>query len=153
MSTMVLLAVVTLAYVGYNLFIKASGDHIPAGTTTTVLGAMLLQAAALATSAFYLVFLGVQGGHTFRLSTPSVLLALASGVCIAVAEICYLHIFSGPRTLPASVVIPTVVSGTVVITLIVSVFVFQERPGVLQFLGAGMVAAGIAVMYAGQRAT
>ena len=36
MSMWVLLAIVTLAYVGYNLLIKVSGNHVPADATTTV---------------------------------------------------------------------------------------------------------------------
>ena len=46
--------------------------------------------------------------------------------------------------------IPTVVTGTIVITLIVSVLVFQERLGFLQVAGAVMIAAGIICMFAGR---
>ncbi len=150
MSMMVLLAIVTLAYVGYNLLIKVSGDHVPAEATTTVLAAICLQTGALLTSAAFVAVLGIQGGHTFRLSLPSYLWALGAGLCIGIAEIGYLAIFGGSDTLPASVVIPTVVTGTVVITLVVSVLVFQERLGFLQVAGAAMIAAGIICMFAGR---
>ncbi len=150
MSMMVLLAIVTLAYVGYNLLIKVSGDHIPPEATTTVLAALCLQTGALLTSVAFITVLGIQGGHNFRLSLPSYLWALAGGLCIGIAEICYLTIFGGSDPLPASVVIPTVVTGTIVITLIVSVFVFQERLGFLQVAGAAMIAVGIICMFAGR---
>ena len=152
MSMTVLLAVVTLAYVGYNLMIKVSGDHMPPEATTTVLAAFSLQAGAMLTSVVFFVYLGIQGGHTFRLSMPSYLFALAGGVCIGIAEICYLYIFGGPRPLPASVVIPTVVTGTIVITLIVSFLVFHERLSLVQLAGAAMIVGGIAVMFAGRNA-
>lgn len=150
MSMMVLLAIVTLAYVGYNLLIKVSGDHVPAEATTTVLAAVCLQTGALLTSMVFITVLGIQGGHTFRLSLPSYLWALGAGVCIGIAEICYLTIFGASNPLPASVVIPTVVTGTVVITLIVSILVFQERLGILQVAGAALVVAGIVCMFAGR---
>ena len=152
MAMMVLLAIVTLAYVGYNLLIKVSGDHMPPEATTTVLAAFCLQFGALISSTVFLAFLGVQGGHTFRLTVPSYLFALAAGLCIGVAEICYFYLFSGPKALPASVVIPTVVAGTVVITLAASYVVFRESITLLQLAGAVLIAGGIVVMFAGRRA-
>ena len=150
MSMIVLLAIVTLAYVAYNLLIKVSGDHVPAEATTAVLAAICLQAGALLTSLTFLTALGIHGGHTFRLSLPSYLWALGAGVCIGVAEIGYLTIFGSASPLPASVVIPTVVAGTVIITLIASVLLFQERLGPLQMAGAAMVVVGIVCMFVGR---
>ncbi len=150
MSMMALLAIVTLAYVGYNLLIKVSGDHVPGEATTTVLAVICLQTGALLTSLAFLTVLGIQGGHAFRLSLSSYLWALGAGLCIGIAEIGYLTIFGSANPLPASVVIPTVVTGTVIITLIVSVLVFQERLGPLQIAGAAMVVAGIVCMFVGR---
>ena len=123
-----LLAIVTLAYVGYNLLIKVSGNHVPADATTNGVAAICLQTGALVTSAIFAATLAFQGGQTFRLTVPSYAWALAGGLCIGIAEIAYLTIFSRSDPLPASVVIPTVVTGTVVVTLIVSVFVFGGTP-------------------------
>ncbi len=150
MSMMVLLAIVTLAYVGYNLLIKVSGDHVPADATTTVFAAICLQAGALATSFVFAATLALQGGQTFRLSVPSYAWALAAGLCIGIAEIGYLTIFGRSDPLPASVVIPTVVTGTVVVTLVVSVVVFGERLGTLQLAGAAMIVGGIVCMFVGR---
>jgi len=149
-----LLTVVTLAYAGYNLFVKVSGGHVPADTTSTVLATLCLQLGALATTAVFLAFLTVQGGHVLRLSGQAYLYAVIAGLCIGVAEICYFYIFGGIggiRPLPANLVIPTVVTGTIVITLIVSFFVFRERLTMMQLLGAALVVGGILVMFAGQK--
>ncbi len=153
MSMWVLLAIVTLAYVGYNLLIKVSGNHVPADATTTVFAAICLQTGALVTSAIFAATLAFQGGQTFRLTVPSYAWALAGGLCIGIAEIAYLTIFSRSDPLPASVVIPTVVTGTVVVALIVSVFVFGERLGTLQLAGAAMIVGGIICMFVGRAGT
>ena len=150
MSMLLLLAIVTLAYVGYNLLIKVSGDHVPADATTTVFAAICLQTGALATSAIFAAILAFQGGQTFRLTAPSYAWALAAGLCIGIAEIGYLTIFGRSDPLPASVVIPTVVTGTVVVTLIVSVFAFGERLGTMQLAGAAMIVGGIIFMFVGR---
>ena len=150
----VLLTLVTLAYAGYNLFVKVAGDHAPAEATTTVLATMVLQIGAIATSTAFLIFLSVQGGHVFKLSTPTYVYALIAGVCIGTAEIGYLYIFGGVggiKPLPGSLVIPTVVTGTIVITLIVSWLVFKEHLSMMQFFGAAMIVGGIAVLFVGHK--
>lgn len=149
-----LLTLVTLAYAGYNLFVKVAGDHAPAEATTTVLATMVLQVGALATSTVFLIFLGIQGGHVFKLSTPTYVYALIAGLCIGTAEIGYLYIFggiAGIKPLPGSLVIPTVVTGTIVITLIVSWLIFKEHLSMMQLFGAAMIVGGIAVLFAGHK--
>lgn len=150
----VLLTLVTLAYAGYNLFVKVAGDHAPAEATTTVLATMVLQLGAIATSTAFLIFLTVQGGHVFKLSTPTYAYALIAGLCIGTAEICYLYLFGGIggiKPLPGSLVIPTVVTGTIVITLIVSWLIFKEHLSMMQLFGAAMIVCGIAVLFAGHK--
>ncbi len=150
----VLLTLVTLLYAGYNLFVKASGGHVPPEATTTILATFCLQAGAVASATAFLAFLALQGGHSFRLSQPAYLYAAAAGLCIGAAEVCYFYIFGGVggiERLPASLAIPTVVSGTIVITLLVSVVLFGERLTLVQLLGAALVGAGIVAMFAGHR--
>ena len=152
--TLVLLTLVTFAYAGYNLFIKASGSHAPPDATTTVLATLCLQAGAVTTALLFLAVLGVQGGHSFRLSTPAYVHAGVAGLCIGLAEVLYFYIFAGVggvRALPANLVIPTVVTGTIVITLVISFLVFRERISAAQTIGAAMIVGGIVVMYAGHR--
>ncbi|MDA0220063.1 MAG: EamA family transporter [Proteobacteria bacterium] len=148
-----LLTLVTLAYAGYNIFIRFSGGHASAGASTTILATLCLQAGAVLVSTSFLVFLLIQGGHSFRLTTPAYLWALAAGVCIGLAEVGYFYLFvgiAGIRPLPASLVVPTVVTGTVVIALLVSWLVLRERLGLFQLAGAGLIVAGILVMFLGR---
>ncbi|MBC6439103.1 MAG: EamA family transporter [Rhodospirillales bacterium] len=150
----VLLTLVTLTYAGYNLFVKASGSHMPAEATTTILATLCLQAGAVTTATAFLVYLNLQGGHTFKLSQPAYIYAVAAGVCIGAAEVCYFYIFGGVggiKPLPANIVIPTVVTGTIVITLIVSFFIFKERLTMMQMIGTAMIVGGIVVMFAEYR--
>jgi len=151
----VLLTLVTLAYAGYNLFIKVAGGHAPAEATTTVLATLILQIGAISTSIIFLGFLSLQGGHVFKLSTPTYLYALVAGLCIGVAEIAYLYLFGGVgsiKPLPANLVIPTVVTGTIVITLIASWLIFKEHLSTAQLFGAAMIVGGIVVLFAGHKA-
>ncbi len=142
-----LLTVVTLAYAGYNLFIRTSGTHAPPEATSTIFAILLLQTGALVTALCFLAYLGFQGGHTFRLSGPSYLYAIAAGVCIGIAEIAYFYIYAGARPLPAYLVVPTVVAGTIAITFAVSLIVFQERMSMFQAFGALLVLVGIVIMF------
>ncbi len=147
----VLLTVVTLAYAGYNLFIKVAGDHAPAEATTTVLATLTLQIGAIATSVVFLAVLSLHGGHVFKLSTPTYVYALIAGLCIGTAEIAYLYLFGGVggiKPLPGNLVIPTVVTGAIVITLIVSWLVFKEHFSIMQLFGAAMIVGGILVLFA-----
>lgn len=145
-----LLTLVTLAYAGYNIFIRFSGGHAPVGASTTILATLCLQAGAVLVSTSFLVFLLLQGGHSFRLTGPAYLWALAAGVCIGLAEVGYFYLFggiAGIRPLPASLVVPTVV-----IALLVSWLVLRERLGLFQLAGAGLIVAGILVMFLGRGA-
>ena len=151
----VLLTLVTLAYAGYNLFIKAAGDHVPATASTTILATFLLQFGAAVASTCFLAFLLVQGGHSFRLAAPAYAYAFVAGLCIGVAEVVYFYIFGGiggMRPVPASLAIPIVVTGTVVVTVLVSALVFREALTPLQLVGAALIVAGIAVLFVGQGA-
>lgn len=150
-----LLLLVTLAYAGYNLLIKVSGGHAAPGASTTILATLCLQAGAVLASTTFLAFLLAQGGNAFRLGTPAYLWAFAAGLCIGIAEVGYFYLFGGVagiRPLPASVVVPTVVTGTVVISLVVSWLVFGERLGAVELVGAAMIVGGILVMFLGRRA-
>ena len=81
------LALVTLAYAGYNLLIKVSGGHVPPSASTTILATLCLQAGAVLAATAFLGALALQGGHSFRLTTPAYLWAFAAGLCIGVAEV------------------------------------------------------------------
>ena len=149
----VLLTVVTLAYAGYNLFVKVSGDHMPETATSTVLATYCLQMGAMASTTVFLAFLTLQGGHSLRLSGSAYGWAVVAGLCIGIAEVCYFYIFGGVggiKPLPANLVIPTVVAGTIVITLIVSFFVFKERLNFAKLISTFLTISGAIVLRFGK---
>ena len=99
MAGLILLLTATLLYAGYNLLIKVSGGHVPKTATTTVLGAICLQLAALATSLTFASWLYLfKGAQSFQLTTSAYLWAVAAGICIGGAEIVYFYLFGGIGT-------------------------------------------------------
>jgi drug/metabolite transporter (DMT)-like permease len=154
MSPILLLILVTGFYAGYNLLIKVSSDFVPAQATTTVLATVCLQVAALAASAGFIVFLHLRGAEVvLKLSPSAYAWAAAAGLCIGAAEIAYFYLFGGlgsGKPMAANLAVPAIVSGTIVITFIVSYFLFREPLTWPQLLGAGLVIAGIATMFLGR---
>ncbi len=146
-----LLLTATLLYAGYNLLIKVSGSHVPEEATSTVLGVICLQLAALTTSITYAGSLFLfRGDQHLQLTTPAYLWAVAAGVCIGGAEIAYFYLFGGfgqAKPMAANVAIPTIVSGTIVITLLVSLFVLREPLNWNQWLGSGCIVLGIVLLF------
>ena len=150
MIGIVLLVAVTILYAGYNLLIKVSGTYVPVGATTTILATICLQIAALLTSAAFLGFLALRGGQIFSLSAGSYIWAALAGICIGGAEIGYLYLFGGvglAKPMAAAVAIPTIVSGTIVIALLFSFLVLQEKINWNQILGCLLIVLGIATVF------
>lgn len=151
MNAWFLLSVVTVLYTGYNLFVKVSGGHASGIATTTIIATITVQVAALTTSTIFAIFLLLRGGQVFSLPSASYGWAALAGLCIGGAEIGYLYLFSalGSRqAMEASVAIPVVVCGTVLISILASSLFFQEQIGIRQLLGAGLLSAGIIFMFA-----
>lgn len=153
MPALMLLLLITVAYAGYNLLVKVASDNVPQAATTTVLATISLQIAALVTSSAFALVLLARGGHVLQLSSPAYLWAGAAGLCIGVAEIAYFYLFGGlgaSEPMAANVAIPAIVSGTVVITALVSYFLFREPMNAAQLLGAVLVTGGIVLMFVGK---
>jgi len=151
MISLGLLIAVTILYAGYNLFIKISGGLVPSTATTTVAATICLQLAALSTSVLFLSVLILRGGHVFALSTGSYLWAVIAGLCIGGAEIGYLYLFGGvgiSKPMPASIAIPVIVSGTIVISLLFSYFALKEVIAWNQLLGCAFIVFGIIFLFA-----
>jgi drug/metabolite transporter (DMT)-like permease len=145
-----LLVAVTIFYTGYNVLIKVSGTYVPAAATTTILATISLQLAALLTSVVFLGFLAVRGGQVFSLSSGSYLWAAVAGLCIGAAEIAYFYLFGGvglAKPMSASVAIPIIVSGTIVLALLLSFFVLGEEISSNQILGSVLIVLGIATIF------
>ena len=108
MPGFLLLALVTLLYAGYNLFVKVSSDRVSDGVTSTVLATICLQFAALLLSTIFAVYLLRQGNQVLQLNTPTYAWAVAAGLCIGAAEIGYFYLFgsfNSGQSIPASIVI------------------------------------------------
>lgn len=155
MSSMALLAAITLLYAGYNIFIKVSGDHVPTAATTTIVATICLQLAALATSLCFAAILLTAGGQDFRLTKPAYIWAAASGVSIGLAEIGYLYLFAGfgvSGPVAASFAIPVIVAGTLLITALVALIVFREAMTLTQILGLVVIGVGVLMLASGRNA-
>jgi drug/metabolite transporter (DMT)-like permease len=150
MPGIALLVAVTILYAGYNLLIKVSGNFVPAAATTTILATISLQLAALVASGLFLGFLALRGGQVFSLSSNTYVWAALAGLCAGSAEIAYVYLLSGvglARPMAASVAVPTVVSGTIVIALLFSALVLGEKVAWNQILGASLIVLGIAALF------
>lgn len=156
MSPLTLLVLATVLYAGYNIFIKISGDHIPSTAATTVSATLVLQIAAFCTSALFAGLLVAKGTSVLGLTPRAYAWAAAAGICIGGAEITYLYLFgglgAGGEKLGANTVIPFVVGGTIVLTMIVSAFVFREAFGWPQIAGSAFVVTGVALLFVDQQA-
>ena len=151
MAQFYLLFIATILYAGYNLLIKVSGDQVPISAETTISLTIVLQLAALSTSIAFAGVLLIQGVDILKVPSRAYVWAILAGLCIGGAEIAYIYLFSGLGSpgisLPANVIIPFVVGGTVVITMIVSVVVFKEIFGWPQMLGALLVVIGVSLLF------
>ncbi len=150
MVTIFLLAFVTAAYAGYNLFIKLATGHVPAGTTSTVLATMTMQAMTLIASLVFFGALKLQGGHVFTLPPRAFLWATVAGISIGTAEIAYYYLFSGigqTRSIEANVAVPFIVGGTIAVVALASIFLLKEPFGWPQVLGTLLIIGGIALTF------
>ena len=123
---------------------------MPESATTTISATICLQLGALFTSlVFYCVLHGQWWSRVF-LVKQSLSMGCRSRVLYRPGGIGYLYLFGGigvAKPMPASIAIPVIVSSTIVISLLASVFLFKETVGWVQFLGAGLIIAGIAVLF------
>ena len=92
----------------------------------------------------------VNGGHDFRLPGGAIFWAVLAGLAIGAAEIGYFYLFAGIgmiRPVSASIAVPIVVSGAIVISRLAAWLVFDEAMGGRQILGAGYILLGTTVLF------
>ena len=145
-----LLTAITALYAGYNLLVKVSSNHVPESATTTVLATICLQLAALAASGTFALVLLARGGQVLKLSTTAYVWAAVAGLCIGLAEIGYFYLFfgvGGTGPVAANVAVPVIVTGTVVLTMLLSFFALRESLGAMQIAGTVVVVIGIAMIF------
>ena len=147
---LLLLFAITVLYAGYNLLVKVSTLHVPAAATSTVLATICLQLAALAASCTFALALLARDGHVLKLSPAAYGWAVGAGLCIGVAEIGYFYLFrgvGGAGPVAASVAVPVIVTGAVVLTMLLSWLVLRESLGAMQIAGTVIVVIGIAMIF------
>lgn len=145
-----LLSAITALYAGYNLLVKVSSDHVPEFATSTVLATICLQVAALAASGTFALVLLARGGQVLKLSPAAYAWAAGAGLCIGLAEIGYFYLFrgvGGSGPVAASVAVPVIVTGTVVLTMLVSSVALGESLGAMRMAGTAVVVIGIAMIF------
>ena len=146
----VLLCAITALYAGYNLLVKVSSNYVPVSATSTVLATICLQLAALAASGTFALLLLARGGHVLKLSATAYAWAAGAGLCIGLAEIGYFYLFrgvGGTGPVAASVAVPAIVTGTVVLTMLLSWIALRESLGAMQVAGTVVVVIGIAMIF------
>ena len=145
-----LLSAITALYAGYNLLVKVSSNSVPESATSTVLATICLQLAALAASGTFALVLLARGGHVLELSPAAYAWAAGAGLCIGLAEIGYFYLFrgvGGSGPVAASVAVPVIVTGTVVLTMLLSSLALKESLGAMQIAGTAVVVIGIAMIF------
>ena len=150
MTGLTLLAITTLLYAGYNVLIKVSTQYVPHDAHTTITATICLQIAALAVSLVFLATYKFQVGASLVLPAKAYIWAAAAGLCIGAAEITYFYLFAGigsSKPMQASVAIPVIVSGAIVISLFVGWLLLRETIAWPQILGAVLIATGIIMLF------
>ncbi len=147
LTTVTLILLITLCYAAYNLLIKVSGNASDA-LTSPLLATICLQFAALSVSFFYLLYLW-RSNASIGLPAKAYPWAIAAGVCIGLAEIMYFYLFresGNGRSVPASVAIPLIVGGTILVVVSLSFFLFGERLNWVQWSGVGLAIGGLLLL-------
>lgn len=130
------LAIVTAAfYALYNIFIKQASPHVQ-----EVLGAVILQAVALLLGCGWLMYLRMKG-VPLEVTSRGVWLSAVAGIFVGLAEICSFLVFA--RGVPASLGIPVIIGGSVLIAAVIGFFWLKEMLGLYQILGLICIVGGI----------
>ncbi len=145
-----LLLLTTILYAGYNFLVKVSAEHVPPMASSTITATITLQIAALATSLVFAVMLRVVSAGSMWLTPKAYLWAALAGICIGAAEIAYFYVFSGVGTghrIGASVAVPFVVSGTILLATLAGWLIAGEPFRGLQLIGLSLIVVGIALLF------
>ncbi len=145
-----LMLAITFLYAGYNLFIKISSNHLPTDLASTLLAAVVLQVTALTVSCVLIAGLLIRGETIASLPLQAYSWAVLAGMCIGLAEVSYFFLFRGfgeTPPMPATIAIPFIVSGTIVVAVIFAWLALKEPLSWQKLIGMILIAAGVATMY------
>lgn len=135
----IILVVLTALFFGlYNFFIKVS-----AGQIHQILGAVILQAVALLLGAIALLFLKWKG-VAIDFSIKGIKYAVWAGIFVGLAEITSFYVFS--KGINASVGIPVIVGGTVLVGTLLGIVFLKESVSWIQLAGIACILAGVGIL-------
>ena len=149
MKSLLFVLLITLCYSGYNLFIKVSMSHAESTIVSPVIATICLQISALTVSIAYLLTMVRTSVSIPDFPFGTYAWAIGAGICIGIAEILYFYLFrgfEGETLIQASTAIPMVIGGTILITILLSVFLFRESLSHVQWFGVTLSFAGMAVL-------
>jgi transporter family protein len=135
----ILLAVMTAVFFGaYNVFIKMASGHI-----NQIVGAVILQVVAALLGGIILLVLKISDSP-LEVSSRGVILAVLAGIFVGLAEITSFYVFS--RGISASVGIPIIIGGSVVVGAVLGVLFLKESLNWTQLFAIGMIVAGVVLL-------
>jgi bacterial/archaeal transporter family protein len=135
----IILIVLTALFFGlYNFFIKMS-----AGQIHQILGAVILQAVALLLGGAALLLLKWRG-VAVDFSAKGMVYAILAGVFVGLAEITSFYVFS--KGINASVGIPVIVGGTVLVGAVLGIVFLKESVSWIQLAGIACILIGVAIL-------
>ena len=144
-NNLFVILLVTLSYAGYNIFVKLSSSQ-NINNTNNIAATLFLQLFALLVTSFFSIYLYSKGEKIFVLTSKAYLYAMIAGISIGIAEIGYFFLFNPKNTngaLNANVVIPIVLGGTILITMLLSFFYFEETYNLNKIIGTLFIIIGI----------
>ena len=144
-NNLIILVIVTISYAGYNLFIKlASSQNL--NNSNSIAATLCLQLFALFVTILFSFYLFSKGEKIFVLPSKSYLYAIFAGISIGLAEIGYFYLFneSNPKGASnANSVIPVILGGTILITMIFSFIFLSESFSYKRIFGTFFIIFGI----------
>ena len=144
-NNLIILVIVTISYACYNLLIKlASSQNL--NNSNSIAATLCLQLFALFITILFSFYLLSKGERIFVLPSKSYLFAILAGISIGLAEIGYFYLFNESQTKGASnanVIIPVVLGGTILITMIFSFIYLRESFNYKRIIGTFFIIFGI----------
>ncbi|MFH1253073.1 MAG: EamA family transporter [Candidatus Uhrbacteria bacterium] len=132
----IFLALITAVFYGvYNVFIKISSGHI-----NQIVGAVVLQITAALVGGVILVILKITNSP-LEISPKGVWFAVAAGIFVGLAEITSFFVFS--KGVPASVGIPIIIGGSVLVGAILGLSVLKETLNPIHYLAIVLIVVGV----------
>ncbi len=136
----VLIVLLTAIFYGlYNFFIK-----VASGSIHQIVGAVILQIVAAALGIIILLYLKFTN-IPLDISPKGVQFAVLAGIFVGLAEIFSFYAFS--KGISASLGIPIIVGGSVVVGAFLGLTFLKESLGLIQYLAIAMIVAGIAILF------